>query len=72
MNIKSVLEGQYVNKLAGIAKKQCLKNEIIKNIETIIDTAEKRDSLDFFNIEISNHQGKLNIEYKLKNRKKVY
>ena len=54
------------------SKKQCLRNEIIKNIETIIDTAEKRDSLDFFNIEISNHQGKLNIEYKLKNRKKVY
>lgn len=54
------------------SKKQCLKNEIIKNIETIIDTAEKRDSLDFFNIEISNHQGKLNIEYRLKNRKKVY
>ncbi len=54
------------------SKKQCLRNEIIKNIEIIIDTAEKRDSLDFFNIEISNHQGKLNIEYKLKNRKKVY
>ena len=54
------------------SKNQCLKNEINKNIEKIIDTADKRGSLDFFNIEISNHQGKLNIEYKLKNRKKVY
>ena len=54
------------------SKKQCLKNEINKNIEKIIDTADKRGSLDFFNIEISNHQGKLNIEYKLKIRKKVY
>lgn len=54
------------------SKKQSLKNEIRKNINEIIETAEKRNSLDFFTIEISNHEGKLNIECKFKNRKKVY
>lgn len=58
---------QYVN-----SKKASLKNEIICYIDEIVDTAEKVGSLDFFNIEISNHEGKLNVEYKLKNRKKVY
>lgn len=53
-------------------KKERLKSEIERYIDEIVDTAEKMNSLDFFNIEISNHQGKLNVEYKLKNRKRVY
>lgn len=53
-------------------KKQSLKNEIQCSIDKIIDTAEESNSLDFFTIEISNHGGQLNIEHKLKNRKKVY
>lgn len=53
-------------------KKQSLKNEIERYIDEIVDAAEKMNSLDYFNIEISNHEGKLNVEYVLKNRKKVY
>jgi len=59
-------------KLNAKTKKQSLKNEIRQYIDEIVDTAEKMNSLDYFNIEISNHEGKLNVEYKLKNRKKVY
>lgn len=55
-----------------MGKKQSLKSEIERYIDEIVDTAEKANSLDYFNIEISNHEGKLNVEYKLKNRKKVY
>lgn len=68
------MEGEIVetNKQYAKTKKQNLKNEMICYIDEIIDTAEKMNSLDFFNIEISNHEGKLNVEYKLKNRKKVY
>lgn len=61
-----------INKQYSKSKKQSLKNEMICYIDEIIDTAEKMNSLDFFNIEIKNHDGQLNVEYKLKNRKKVY
>lgn len=61
-----------INKQYNKAKKQNLKNEMICYIDEIIDTAEKMNSLDFFNIEIWNHEGKMNVEYKLKNREKVY
>jgi len=61
------IEKQYVR-----TKKQNLKNEIGRYIDEIVDAAENMNSLDYFNIEISNHEGKLSIEYKLKNRKKVY
>lgn len=59
-------------KIYNKSKKQNLKNEMMNYIDDILNTAEKVDSLDYFNIEISNHEGKLNVEYKLKNRKKVY
>lgn len=61
-----------IDKQYAKSKKQSLKNEIDRYIDEIVDTAEKMNSLDYFNIEISNHEGKLNVEYILKNRKKVY
>ncbi len=61
-----------INKNYSKVKKQNLKNEIGRYIDEIMDTAEIMNSLDFFNIEIKNHDGQLNVEYKLKNRKKVY
>lgn len=51
-----------INQQYSRTKKQSLKNEIICYIDEIVDTAEKVGSLDFFNIEISNHEGKLNVE----------
>lgn len=61
-----------INKEYAKTKKQSLKLQIGDYIDEIIDAAENMNSLDYFNIEISNHEGKLNVEYKLKNRKKVY
>lgn len=61
-----------IDKQYAKSKKQRLKNEIERYIDEIVDAAENINSLDYFNIEISNHEGKLNVEYKLKNRKKVY
>lgn len=61
------IDKQYVR-----TKKQNLKNEIGRYIDEIVDTAENMDSLDYFTIEISNHQGNLNVDCVLKNRKKVY
>ncbi len=53
-------------------KPEKIKEQLMRSINTIIDTADQRDSLDYFNIEISNHEGKISIEYKLKSRRKVY
>lgn len=61
-----------IDKQYARSKKQSLKNEIERYIDEIVDAAENMNSLDYFNIEISNHEGKLNVEYKLKNRKRVY
>ena len=61
-----------INKQYNKAKKQNLKNEIVRYIDEIVEAAEKMSSLDYFNIEIKNHDGQLNVEYVLKNRKKVY
>ena len=61
-----------ISKQYAKSKKQSLKNEIKRYIDEIVDAAENMNSLDYFNIEISNHEGKLNVEFKLKNRKKVY
>lgn len=53
-------------------KKDMIRYQVNCYIDEILDVAESMSSLDYFNIEISNHRGKLNVEYKLKNRKKVY
>ena len=38
-------------------KKERLKIEIERYIDKIVDTAERTNSLDYFNIETSNHEG---------------
>ena len=53
-------------------KKDKLKLKINEFISTVIDKAEYDDKLDYFNIEISNHQGNLQMDYSLRDRKKVY
>lgn len=49
-----------------------LKDKINEFIDVVIDKAVEDDKLDYFDIEISNHQGNLNMKYSLKDRKKVY
>lgn len=53
-------------------KKEKIKLKINEFINTVIDKAEHDEKLDYFNIEISNHQGNLQMDYSLRDRKKVY
>lgn len=49
-----------------------LKAKINEFIEIVIDKAADEGKLDYFNIEISNHQGSLQMQYALKDREKIY
>ncbi|GMG96237.1 hypothetical protein [Tepidimicrobium xylanilyticum] len=53
-------------------KKQNLRNEMIEYIEDTLDAAENMGSLDFFTIELKVHNGRLDTNCTLKNRKNVY
>lgn len=53
-------------------KKQSLKNEMVDHIDDILNAAESMGSLDFFTIELKVHEGRLDANCTLKNRKKVY
>ncbi len=53
-------------------KKDKLKTKINEFIDVTIDRADEENKLDFVYIEISNHNGNLQMDYKLRDRKKVY
>ena len=53
-------------------KKSCLRNQMISFIDAVLDVAEKEGKLDYIQIEVSNHQGTLQMDYKLRDRKKAY
>lgn len=61
-----------INRQYNKSKKQSLKNEMGNHIDDILDAAENMGSLDFFTIEIKVHEGQLDANCTLKNRKKVY
>ncbi|MBC8590631.1 hypothetical protein [Wansuia hejianensis] len=52
--------------------KDKLKNKINEFINVVVDKAAEDNKLDHFNIEISNHNGNLQMDYRLRDRKKVY
>lgn len=52
--------------------KEKLKIKINEFIGTVIDKADEDDRLDYLHIEISNHNGNLQMDYRLRDRKKVY
>lgn len=52
--------------------KDKLKVKINEFIDTVINKAADDNKLDYFNIEISNHNGNLQMDYSLRDRKKVY
>lgn len=52
--------------------KNLLKDKIVEFIDTVIEKAEQDDKLDHFSLEISNHQGNLQMNYSLRDRKKIY
>ena len=61
-----------INKQYSKSKRKNLENQITEFIGTVLIAAEKENKLDYIDIEISNHQGNLQMDYKLKDRKKVY
>lgn len=53
-------------------KKNSLKKQMVSFIDVVLDVAAKEGKLDYIEIEISNHQGNLQMDYRLRDRKKVY
>lgn len=53
-------------------KKDALKNQMISFINCVLDSADNENKLDYINIEINNHNGNLQMDYTLRNRKKAY
>ncbi len=49
-----------------------LNDKIIEKIALILEKAAKEDCIDFFKIEITNHQGALQTDYQFRDRTKVY
>lgn len=60
------------NKNYSKSKRINLKNQMISFIDAVLIAAEKENKLDYIDIEISNHQGNLQMDYRLRDRKKVY
>lgn len=58
--------------MSNLDNKDKLKNKINEFINVVVDKAAEEGKIDYFNIEISNHQGSLQMEYSLKDREKVY
>lgn len=53
-------------------KKEMLQYQINCFVGSVLNLAEKEGKLDHLEIEISNHQGNLQMDYRLRDRKKVY
>ena len=61
-----------INKQCSKLKRKNLENQIMEFVDAVLVTAEKENKLDYIDIEISNHQGNLQMDYRLRDRKKVY
>lgn len=61
-----------ISKQYSKTKKVNIKREIERQIDELLNVIEKAGNLDYFTIEIKSHEGNLNVECNLKNRKKVY
>ena len=61
-----------IDKRVAQTKKSCLRNQMINFIDAVLNVAEKEGKLDYIEIEISNHMGNLQMDYKLRDRKKAY
>ncbi|WP_160198546.1 hypothetical protein [Senegalia massiliensis] len=53
-------------------KKEMLQYQINSFIENVLRLANNEGKLDHINIDISNHNGNLQMDYTLKDRKKAY
>jgi len=53
-------------------KKESIKKSIATYIDDVLESAEEKGSIDFFKIEINNHNGTLQIDHKFRSREKLY
>lgn len=53
-------------------KKELLKARVFEFIDTVIEFADKEGRLGYLNIEISNHQGMLQMDYTFRDRQRAY
>jgi len=53
-------------------KKELLKNRLHEFIEGVLDLADNQGKLEHFSIEISNHNGNLQMDHTLRDRDKAY
>ncbi|WP_066499955.1 hypothetical protein [Abyssisolibacter fermentans] len=58
--------------VTSIKKKGALENKINNFIDNVLNIAQTQGKLDYIDIEISNHNGTLQMNYKLRDRKKAY
>ncbi|SDL19879.1 hypothetical protein [Natronincola ferrireducens] len=54
------------------SKKEKIEIQINEFIKSVLNMAESEGKLDHINIEISNHNGNLQMDYTLRDRKKAY
>ncbi|CAH2213218.1 hypothetical protein [Tepidibacter aestuarii] len=54
-----------------LSKKEMLKYQMVSFIDCVLDAADNENKLDYINIEINNHNGNLQMDYTLRNRKKA-
>lgn len=54
------------------AKQAVLFSHLSEQLQQVLDFACEEDSLDYFKIEISNHNGSIQLDYQFRDRTKVY
>lgn len=54
------------------SKKDLVRDKIIDFVDNVLELAQKQNKLDYVEIVITNHNGTLQTDYKLRDRKKAY
>lgn len=68
--MKKIIEGK--ERDIKMSDKEKIKLKINEFINKAVDKADEDDRLDFFNIEINNHNGTLQMDISMRYREKVY
>jgi hypothetical protein len=53
-------------------KKENMQKKITEYIESVLTNANESDSLDYFKIDITNHNERLQLEHQYRKREKAY
>lgn len=53
-------------------KKKNIQNKIMEYVESVIQSADENETLDYFKIDITNHNGTLQLEHQYRKREKAY